>query len=211
MDARNDCGQFYEIERQLLISNSKYFERHFALHRGNRDGPSDKTVYLRQVTTTDFQHFYKWLCGDPIIDTDHGGKQYAIDQHASRLVRAINLGVFLESQEYQRAAVREFLPLGPLLEWPEDYVNEIFDATKNVPAAAQHIARRMIVAIVAGKTSGEGKRKPRKGPKDQNIDRDDEIVWTQFWEMYERYIRNRNWECKFPESVDEFSAPTGSG
>ena len=129
---------------------------------------------------------------------------YAIESNPRRLADAIVLGIFLGSQEYQYAAMKEFLPISMLLDWPEDYVNQAFEATQSVWYATQHPARKMIVAVVAEKKAGKGKRRARQGPREANVERGDRIMGTGFWETYDRYVRERGGGWGSPGSVEEF-------
>lgn len=123
--------------------------------------------YLPKVTVTDFHDFAKYLQTGKVLQYPHNDVEYAIEQHARQLVNAIKLGIGFNHGGYTRAAEREFLALGKLLPWPEDYVNGVFEATKGL--GVPHSARKLIVAIVAAKTCGRGKRGVRQGPRDRNV------------------------------------------
>ena len=100
--------------------------------------------------------------------------------------------------------MQEFSALAPLLPWPEDYVNPVFSATVGIESEELHPARRMIVAIVAAKTCGHGKRKARQGPRDKGVSRGDRIEHDTFWGMYDAYCAKTGPECDWPEDVHEF-------
>ncbi|KAK1073113.1 hypothetical protein LTR12_004869 [Friedmanniomyces endolithicus] len=162
-----------------------------------------KGIYLPNVTVAAFADFSHWALTGRILPhpptTVDRPQEWYIEACARRLISAFALAVStLHSPEYAQAAVDEFAALGPLLDWPEDYVNSIFAATaapaitiatKEGAAAAcitithseskvfnekqwqaAHPARQLIVALVAAKTHGPGKeRKVRLGPRRKNL------------------------------------------
>jgi len=140
------------------------------------------------------------------MNSPHNNVEYAIEHQGRTLVSAISCGVLMENIAYQRAAMQEFLILAPLLQWPEDYVNSIFSATSAAGKETEvpHPARQMMVAVVAAKTCGKGKRKVRQGPREKGIARGDRIETGTFWGLYDAYCAKSGQECAWPTSVDEF-------
>ena len=219
VDSRNDRQTTFDLPKGWLTGTSHYFARLFYNTSKLPNAQDLNNVYLPTVYTSHFFDFVRWLRENKIVPTLHMYAQYAIEDNARRLVDAIALGVYIESEEYQIAAMKEFLALAKYLEWPEDFVNPIFAGTsqffdaqpfKHLSAADRarvvHPARRMIVAITAAKTVGRGKRKVRVGPRDKGIERGDRIASTTFWEMYDEFVRTRiqGGECRWPERVEEF-------
>ncbi|KAK0933093.1 hypothetical protein LTR29_015310 [Friedmanniomyces endolithicus] len=167
-----------------------------------------KGIYLPNVTVAAFADFSHWTLTDRILPhpptTVDQPQEWYLEACARRLISALALAVpTLHSTEYAQAAEDEFAALGPLLDWPEDYVNSIFAATATsttpippvgdaVPAClaithgeskafderqwkAARPARQLIVALVAAKTHGPGKqRKVRLGPRRKNLECEEE-------------------------------------
>lgn len=221
VDSRNDHQTTFDLPMEWLTRTSQYFARLFynASKQPNADDLTN--VYLPAIYTSHFFDFVRWLRENKIVPTLHMYATYALEHNARRTIDALALGVYIESEEYQIAAMREFLTLSKHLEWPEDFVNLIFTGTamfgdahgfKHTSVADKakivHPARRMIVAILAAKTVGRGKRKVRVGPRDKGIERGDRIASTTFWEMYDELVRTRiqGGECRWPERVEEFWA-----
>ncbi|KAK0848707.1 hypothetical protein LTR91_002887 [Friedmanniomyces endolithicus] len=93
-----------------------------------------KGIYLPNVTVAAFADFSHWTLTGRILPhppaTVDQPQEWYIEASARRLISALALAVStLHSTEYAQAAVDEFAALGPLLDWPEDYVNSIFAAT----------------------------------------------------------------------------------
>ncbi|KAK0320852.1 hypothetical protein LTR82_008170 [Friedmanniomyces endolithicus] len=167
-----------------------------------------KGIHLPNVTVAAFADFSHWALTGRILPhppaTVNQPQEWYIEACTRRLISALALAVStLHSIEYAQAAVDEFAALGPLLDWPEDYVNSIFAATaapaastllveSAVPAClaithsksevlnekqwqAAHPARLLIVALVAAKTYGPSKeRNVRLGPRRKNLESEEE-------------------------------------
>lgn len=167
----------------------------------DRDTEAAKSVtgiFIRKVDFASFYDFVQWTKNSRILQYPHENAEWLVEHHARRLVDALALGVNIKSTEYQCAAVSELHTLGPLLTWPEDLVNIIFAAT-SAYSPGDHPARQLIVAIVAAKTCGAGKRKARQGARDRNVERGDRISSTTFWKMYDAYCMEQGPECPYPE------------
>ncbi|KAI6881845.1 hypothetical protein KC355_g22027, partial [Hortaea werneckii] len=115
---------------------------------------------------------------------------------------ALHLGITLHSIPYQSLAITSLLDLGPYIPYPEDLVNPIFSSTAHYESP-DHPARQVIVAIVAAKTCGAGKRRVRQGPRDRNVERGDRIESGTFWKMYDAFVREQGPECGWPGCVEE--------
>jgi hypothetical protein len=175
-------------------------------------------IHLPDIALADFTDFLTWTRTGRILPhtpsaVDH---EWYIEHCARRLVSALALThQHLRSVEYEQAAMTELHALGPLLEWLEELVNSVFaattappgpgDQTALPPVLLQHAARRLLVAMVAAKTSGFGKRKVRVGPRDKNLERDERIRSGTFWKMFDGYCLERGGECAYPEGVDLLS------
>lgn len=173
--------------------------------------PNPGALHLPQTSVADFYDFTLWLQTHRIIHYPHHGIEYAVEHQAQRLIAALALGVRLQSQAYQAAALREFHVLAVLLPWPEDHVNAIFAVTRPPRAQVEprlvdlrHLpaAQRLIVAIVAAKTCGAGKRKVRQGPRDKNVERGDRIQAKTFWRAYDEFCLQSGGECEYPRTVE---------
>lgn len=204
MDGRSPT--IFSIPKNWLIDTSSYFHRHCSSHLIDFiNEPDKRIVWLPEVYIAHFFDFNHWLHKNRILPTLHMYVPYAIEHNARRLIDAIALDIALESGEYQYAAMKEFLPLARCLDWPEDHVNSVFDITKDAACMGKpHAARRMIVAIIAAKTVGRGKRKVRQGSRDRNIERGDRVEGNEFWGMFDWYVKQRGPECRYPDSVEEF-------
>ncbi|KAK5135526.1 hypothetical protein LTR08_005161 [Meristemomyces frigidus] len=154
------------------------------------------SIFLRKANWATFADFVAWTKTGGIIQYPHNNTEWIIEHHARRLKDALALGINLKSTEYQRAALSELHALGPLLDWPEDFVSDIFVATGD-----DHPARRLIVAMVAAKTCGNGKRRVRQGPRDRNVERGDRICSGTFWKMFDAYCLEHGPECRYPEEA----------
>ncbi|TKA81933.1 hypothetical protein B0A55_01924 [Friedmanniomyces simplex] len=231
----------------------KYIPAHFltnSAHRpetlaiqptpGTDERITHEGIYLPSATVADFADFAHWTRTGRTLPYPPTAaiqpQEWYTEACARRLISALALAVStLHSPDYAQAAVEEFKALGPLLDWPEDYVNAIFAATAPTPpstassppqttppvetaAACQatqptsskvfderqwlstHPARRLIVALVAGKTHGLGKeRNVRLGPRRKNVECEEEadtrIRSGTFWGMYD-------WFCTKPEKEE---------
>ncbi|KAK3110650.1 hypothetical protein LTR53_014842 [Teratosphaeriaceae sp. CCFEE 6253] len=96
-------------------------------------------IYLPAVAVADFSDFAQWTQAGRILALPPraGDAEWHVEHCARRLVAAIALSGIMLSPEYEDAALAEFESLGPLLEWPEDYVNGIFAATSTQPSVAR--------------------------------------------------------------------------
>ncbi|KAK3701413.1 hypothetical protein LTR37_015511 [Vermiconidia calcicola] len=212
------CETTFEIPKAWLTQTSVLLKRDYVnafkslngisfdgfADQDSADAPQKKTVYLPNVYTSHFFDFQRWLRKGRILPaTASYAPPWVVEGRASRLVDAIKLAIVLESKEYQKAAMNEFLWTARFLEWPEDYVNTIFDITEASSKASgrAHPARRMIAAIIAAKTVGPGKRKIREGPGEK--DGDGRISRSHFWEMYDYHVKSND-ACHWPEGYEEF-------
>lgn len=214
VDSARGAPTTFNIPKRWLTRTSEYFQRYYSAHNTDiSDTPATKEANLPKVFASHFYEFDQWLRTGRIITILHMYAQYAIEHNARRLVDALALGMFLESREYLIAVMKEFLALGKLLEWPEDYVNTIFDSTAGLPKDVVHPARTMIVAIVAAKTVGKGKRKVRQGPRDKGVERGDRISGNEFWTLYDEHVRLqvKGGECRYPDKVDEVLTESAVG
>ena len=117
--------------------------------------------------------------------------------------------------------MREFLALAPWIEWQEDYVDSVWSVTANwrnshifdqldnfEQGRLMHPMRQLIVAIVAAKTVGKGKRNVRTGPRDMGVEREDQITERCFWMKYDEYrkqnARGDDMECAMPGKGEWF-------
>ncbi|KAK5127912.1 hypothetical protein LTR85_005029 [Meristemomyces frigidus] len=150
-----------------------------------RDTETAKSVtgiLLRRADLVSFYDFVQWTKNGRILQYPHDNVEWLMEHHARRFINALALGIIIKSTEYQCAAVSELHSLGSLLTWPEDLVNGIFAATSAF-SLDEHPARHLIVAIVAAKTCGSGKRRVRQGARDRNVERGDRISSTTFWKI----------------------------
>ena len=216
------CETTFEIPKNWLTRTSHLFARQYAYLDNNStftNASDPRGIYLPKIYTSHFFDFQHWLRENKIIKTLHMYTPYALEHNARRLVDALALGVSLETEELQLAAMKEFLSIAKFLEWPEDFVNSIFAVPQNFAngpafralsaadrARIVHPARRMIVAVVAAKTIGKGKRKVRTGPRDKGIERGDRIEGMEFWQMFDEFVKQRirGGEIAWPEKVEEF-------
>ena len=212
------CETMFEIPEAWLTQTSALLKRDYVnafkslngisfdgfADQDSADAPQKKTVYLPNVYTSHFFDFQRWLRkGRILLTTVSHTPPWVVESSASRLVDAIKLAIVLESKDYQKAAMNEFLWTARFLEWPEDYVNTIFDITEASSKASgrAHPARRMIAAVIAARTIGPGKRKVRQGPGEKGGT--ERIARSQFWEMYDYHVR-RNDACHWPEGCEAF-------
>ncbi|KAK3630100.1 hypothetical protein LTR56_017626 [Elasticomyces elasticus] len=177
-------------------------------------------IYLPSVTLADFTDFSHWtrtsrILPYPFATAESGVQDWLLEHSARRLICALSLAITtLGSEEYAQAGVAELSNLVPLLEWPEDYVNAIFAATRpesspaNTPQPATakpvgnsfdpqqwdttHPARQLIVSVIATKTHGPRKqRNVRLGPRRKNLESEEEVDTRirsgTFWSMYDWY------------------------
>lgn len=89
-------------------------------------------------------------------------------------------------------------------------MNDIFAATATTTTSGKfrqeppHPARKLIVAIIAAKTMGKGKRKVRTGPRDgSSLQAGSRIASTTFWKMFDAYcarVGGGEGECGYPEA-----------
>ena len=196
------------IPNHFLADKSTYFQRAYTRspvdHRPNPNLPYVKPPH--------FFDFFNWLLTGRITGDLPPGSQpemveIAVKSLCRTLVDAVRLGVYLGSEEYQTAAMMEFLSFGRQLQRPEDYVNGIFGgtATPGRLGRRMHPARKMIVAVVAAKRCGRGQGKAEVVPAQNWLNLHDPICWDVFWHMYDAYVRDCDWECDYPESIEEFS------
>jgi hypothetical protein len=115
----------------------------------------------------------------------------------------------LDCAPYQTAAMTDFLQLGRLLPWPEDYVDRIFDIAASAAAFTSasaddddHPVRWLIVSIVAAQT-GPGRRPVRLGPPDGCADPRAGIHARGFREMYTRWCRTARGRCVYPQTLED--------
>jgi hypothetical protein len=216
------CETVFGIPLKWLTRTSKLFATWYAGRGEEKYILAGNPSRLGSVPSQIFCDFARWLHRNRIADPWCVEAPYLVEATARRLVDALDLGIFLDSAEYQLAAMREFLALAPFLEWPEDYVNSIWSVTTNLRNSEafhhldnfekirlMHPMRQMIVAIVAAKTVGKGKRSVRTGPRSLGVDRGDEITGHIFWVKYNEYRKQQNaegddYECAMPERVEWF-------
>ncbi|KAF2765127.1 hypothetical protein EJ03DRAFT_331254 [Teratosphaeria nubilosa] len=163
-------------------------------------------LYLPNITVSDFTTFHHWALTGRILQYPAKGSIWYTESQAHLLISALSLGIQLDNTDYQIAALSEFYSLAPQLEWPEDYVNAIFSATEKSSVLGRvHPARRMIVAIVAAKTCGKGKRAVRQGYRVMGVEGNGERVARKtFWGMYDEFCRRvEGGECGWPRSLQE--------
>ncbi|KAH9832700.1 hypothetical protein Tdes44962_MAKER00180 [Teratosphaeria destructans] len=170
-------------------------------------------IYLPGVTVSDFTTFHYWTLTGRILQYPARGSTWYTESQAQLLISALALGIKLDNTDYQNAALSEFLSLAPQLEWPEDYVNAIFSATEKSSVLGRvHPARRMIVAIVAAKTCGKGKRAVRQGFRVMGVEGSGERVARKtFWNMYDEFCHIKGGVCGWPRCLEEVVVDSGVG
>ncbi|EME45733.1 hypothetical protein DOTSEDRAFT_23722 [Dothistroma septosporum NZE10] len=205
----------FRVSRPRLISKSLYLSRLFATRpssNGNTalphdpvegvilsSGTSGEKLFLSKLKVGNFQDFARWLNEGDILPFHFGFDQITIVASASRLVRALDIGIMLDGRGYQMTAMRKFHEVGAYLETPEDFVNEIFTATRQMP---NHPARRMIVAITAAKTMREQEK--AMGTSDgKSIERRERLKSSTFWVMYDEYHDVRKGQWGYPETFEK--------
>ena len=176
-------------------------------------------VWLHSVTFQAFWHFWRWLHQDQIITYWHDPNNPAHGDSFHKLIAAVELGIHLESPEYQLAAMREFLSRATYLAYPEHYLarvwavtecwadSEVFKSlTTEQKQQLVHPMRKVIVAIVAAKTVGVFDRDVVGRPG--SCASEEEIPIADFWKMYQEYTDgfDDKWlaGCEMPGSVEQF-------
>ena len=190
----------FELPRRYIsgLASAQKPEPVIIQDRSTEAQTSYSGIYLRKTSIAQFTDFVRWTKTGRILQYSHNGAGWLIEHHARRLIDAIALAAALNSVDYECAAITEFLALGPSLTWPEDFVNAIFATTSHGSGNQAHPVRQMIVAIVAAKTCGTGKRKARYGARDRNVERGDRIASGTFWKMYDAYCAEYGPECSYP-------------
>ena len=211
----------FDIPLKWLTRTSKLFATWYAGRREEKYILAGNPARLSAVYSNVFCDFARWMRRNRIADSWCVEAPYLVEATARRLIDALDLGIFLDCAEYQLAAMREFLALAPLIEWPEDYVNSIWRVTTEwrdseaflhlggfEKVRLMHPMRQMIVAVVAAKTVGKGKRGVRTGPRDLGVERGDEITGQVFWVKYHEYrarnAKGSDGECAMPGMVEWF-------
>ncbi|KAK5118397.1 hypothetical protein LTR62_002911 [Meristemomyces frigidus] len=174
-------------------------------HRENDEATTVEGIYLPGVRVPDLSDFMSWTRTGRILPQtpSPSDPEWQIEHSARRLIAALTLGITLSSLPYQQAFLEEFAALAPLLEWPEDYVTALFTATR-LASCASHPAEGLMVAIVAARTVGRGKRGVRKGAGEGGAG--ERIRSTRFWGMFDSYVEVQGPECSSPGGVNEFVA-----
>ena len=210
----------YQIPIKWLVTTSWKFFNFYANQLPHEIEPYN-IMRLAEIRCSVFHDFYRWMIHeDGTVEPWCICASYATESAALRLCNAVQFGIYIDCAEYQLAAMKEFLGVAKFLEWPEDFVNEVWIATEtweygeafkeidlDVRAEMVHPMRRMIVAVVAAKTVGKGKRVVRTGPRDGGIDRGDQIAVDEFWGMYYEYVKTHGrgeYGCKLQEQVESF-------
>lgn len=205
----------FTVSRHLLTSISDYLAYLFATppsSNGNTALPDDpigaiisktgtrnEKLYLTKLKVCDFQDFLRWLTDGHILPHHYGYDQITIVASASRIIRALDIGIMLESNAYVMAAMNKFHVVGAFLERPEEFVNEIFTSTRQM---ANHPARRMIVAIVAAKTMVKGRRAVCDSGE-KRIERGERLKSGTFWGLWDEYFGVRKGERSYPETFEK--------
>ncbi|KAI6798935.1 hypothetical protein KC332_g13354 [Hortaea werneckii] len=162
-----------------------------------------RALYLRTTNLAAFTDFLHWTkTGHILPHATPTDTPWLVEHHARRYLDALHLGITLHSIPYQSLAITSLLDLGPYIPYPEDLVNPIFSSTAHFHSR-DHPARQVIVAIIAAKTCGAGKRRVRHGPRDRNVERGDRIESGTFWKMYDAFVEERGPECGWPGCVEE--------
>ena len=192
----DECSQVvFDVARMYLCELIKVQQPETVIvrDRSHNGEVSITGIFLRKVSWAVFADFVAWTKTGRILHYSHNNREWVLEHHVRRLVDGLALGVSIGSIEYQRAALAELCALGPLLQWPEDFVNKIFTVT-----STNHPARRLIVSIIAAKTCGRGKRRARRGARDANLERGDRVRSGTFWKMFDAYCLENGPECSYP-------------
>ncbi|KAK3702200.1 hypothetical protein LTR37_015032 [Vermiconidia calcicola] len=118
------CETMFEIPEAWLTQTSALLKRDYVnafkslngisfdgfADQDSADAPQKKTVYLPNVYTSHFFDFQRWLRkGRILLTTVSHTPPWVVESSASRLVDANKLAIVLESKDYQKAAMNEFL------------------------------------------------------------------------------------------------------
>lgn len=224
VDQRSQC--LFDIPRKHILHLVSTLEAQTITIPATRAGEEPRIcegIYLPAVCASDFADFLYWtrygrILPHPPTETS---PEYHLDCSARRLISAISLAHHtLQSPAYMQAALTEFHALGHLLPYPEDFVNSIFAATNTVAPAQpgekpkrvqsiaglpQHSARKLIVAVVAAKTCGQGRRAVRVGPRGWVKGEDEgRVRSTTFWRMFDECVEGREVVgAGYPQTLDE--------
>lgn len=123
----------FEVTRRHLCNASRYFKSILEGTPGidfpilaPRSGVYTHFQVRRNINQTDFFDFTVYLRTGRVLQYPHNRVKYAVDAAVSRLIAAIRLGISMQSEDYQDTAMQELYLLGPAIEHPERFVNEIF-------------------------------------------------------------------------------------
>ncbi|KAI5362474.1 hypothetical protein Slin14017_G077110 [Septoria linicola] len=181
-----------------------------SIHKGDPrvDTPTQPItkIFLNQVPLPAFYDFGKWLATGRILQHPHTSAPHHVETYAFRLLDALELAVVLEMDSYQNAVLCELFLLGPYLDDPEEYADKIFSLVDRIVLVATgesfvNPLRWLIVAIMAAKTEGRGRRRVRWA-KIQHTD-----VAGLFGAWIGWHCREGDLGCEYPTSVLDLRDP----
>ncbi|KAF2857426.1 hypothetical protein K470DRAFT_291329 [Piedraia hortae CBS 480.64] len=173
---------------------------HNATHGASSESTASATIHLPCADPTEVLAYLHWTRSGSIITGSSG--------EASTLISIFGCSLDLMSPQYEIAAVLPFFMLGQEREYPEDLIDEVFSRTngENVNAGVvPHIARRILVAMIAARIVGPGKRR-------ESIRTAVDERWKgECRGMLRTYVRNRGPVCEYPQDVMDLYGLAGRG
>ncbi|KAF2857509.1 hypothetical protein K470DRAFT_291198 [Piedraia hortae CBS 480.64] len=173
---------------------------HNATHGASSESTASATIHLPCADPTEVLAFIHW--------TRSGSILIATSREASALISIFGCSLDLMCPQYGIAAVLPFFMLGKTLEYPEDFIVEVFSRTDREDingGVVPHIARRILVAMIAARTAGPGKRGlVIRVPVDER--------WgIECMMMLNTYMKNRGPVCDYPRSLMDMYGVAGRG
>lgn len=153
----------------------------------NADSISNLVLEFPTVVGAHFNDLVTYHSTGRIIQYPHHNIEWVVKYQVRILLAAFALGGLLCSDEYQRAAGRELAVLVPLVQHPEEVVDEVFAATKGCATPDGLQVRRMVLEAVMA--AARGARLIRAATAGCQIHSE------KFWEMYSA-------ACKAKQSRD---------